>query len=97
MAARMELDPDTRMRLRSDRVTWKLAGDEVIALQLPSYEYLAVRDSGAEIWQRLTEPVTPTELAAWLADRYGIDADRAQDDVAAFLEQLRERDLLELA
>jgi hypothetical protein len=85
------------VRLRSGRVTWKLAGDEVIALQLPGYEYLAVRDSGAEVWQRLTEPVTPAELAAWRSERYCLDADRAQDDVAAFLEQLRERDLLELA
>lgn len=91
----MSLDPDIRVRLASDRVNWKQAGDEIIALHLQSSEYLAVRDSGTEIWQRLTEPTTVDELTAWLTEHYGIDPDRARGDVCAFVEQLRERDLLE--
>lgn len=97
MLWRVELDLDTRVRLRSDRVSWKQAGDEIIALELEGHEYLAVRDSGVELWQRLTEPVTAAELAAWLAEHYGIDADRARHDVNAFLGQLGERGLLETA
>ncbi len=93
----MELDLDTRVRLRSDRVTWKQAGNEIIALELEGHEYLAARDSGAELWQRLAEPVTAAELAAWLVHHYGIEAECARADVRAFLEQLRERGLLEPA
>lgn len=91
----MRIDLDTRLRLRSDRVTWKRAGDEVIALELEGHEYLAARDCAAELWQRLAEPVTGATLAVWLADHYGIDIERARDDVGAFLEQLGERGLLE--
>jgi hypothetical protein len=93
----MTLNLDTRLRLRADRVTWKRQGDEVIALELDGQEYLAARDSGAELWQRLTEPVTGADLAAWITDHYGIEAERAREDVTAFLQQLSERGLLEPA
>jgi hypothetical protein len=86
---------EPHLRLRADRVVWRLAGDEVIALELGRSEYLAVPGSGGELWQRLAEPVTAAQLATWLAERYALDAARARGDVDAFLADLVARDLVE--
>jgi len=88
------VDLATRLQLRADRVTWKRAGDEVIALELDGDEYLAARGSGAELWQRLAEPVTGAELAAWMTEHYGIDLERAEADVLVFLTEVSQRGLL---
>jgi hypothetical protein len=90
------VDLDTRMRLREDRVSWKRAGDEIIALELEGgNEYLAARGCAAQLWQRLAEPVTGMELATWVAGHYGVAIQRACADVRVFLAELSERGLLE--
>jgi hypothetical protein len=88
-------DAEIRWRLRPERVSWKRVGDEVVALDVRASEYVAVDGAGTELWARLASPVSAAELAIWMAEHYGIDVDRARQDVEVFLDELNARDLLE--
>ena len=85
------------MRLRAERVVWRRCGDEVIALDVACAEYLSFNRSGALLWEHLAACVSSDErtLAQLLIDAYGLDADRAYGDVAAFVSVMRDRAWLE--
>ena len=50
---------------------------------------------GRVLWERLVETATEAELSSALIERYGIDEERAEADVATFLADMRQRKLLE--
>ena len=83
------------MQLRHNDLTWHVAGDDIVVLDLEGSVYLKVNGSGRVLWELLAEPRTEAELQSALVERYGIDAPRAADDVAGFLAELRRRNLLE--
>lgn len=82
------------MQLRQDGVTWHVAGDDVVVLDLQGSVYLKVNGSGRVLWERLVEPCTEADLVALLVAEFGIDEDRAAADVTGFLTDLRARGLL---
>jgi hypothetical protein len=81
-------------RLRAEALDWLEADDEVIALDAVQSQYLATNPSGALLWRELGNGATRTQLAQVLADAYDIPLDRAEADVAAYLEALSEQNLL---
>ncbi|WP_372789511.1 PqqD family protein [Paraconexibacter sp.] len=83
------------MELRTQDVTWRRSGEEVVILDLRSSEYLALNASGALLWERLAQgSAEPDALNAVLVERYGIDPRTAENDVQAFVELLRTHDLV---
>jgi hypothetical protein len=82
------------MQLRQDRLTWHVAGDDVVVLDLKGSVYLKLNGSGRTLWERLAEGCDHTDLVSALVAEYGIDNDRATDDVDRFLADLRGRGLL---
>ncbi len=83
------------VQLRQADLTWQVAGDDVVILDLKGSVYLKLNGSARVLWERLVEPCTESELTATLVDRYGIDDERATADVATFLADLRQRGLLD--
>ena len=83
------------MQLRQEDLTWQIAGDDVVVLDLEGSVYLKLNGSGRVLWEALAEPRTEAELAAELVSRYGIDEGRAAADVATFVGDLRARRLLD--
>jgi hypothetical protein len=90
----MTIDDAGRLGLRSDNLTWREVGDEVVVLDLSSSTYLAVNGSGAVLWKALAEGASAGELQDTLMRQYDIEADTARRDVGAFLDDLRSRGLL---
>jgi hypothetical protein len=83
------------MQLRQAGLTWHVAGDDVVVLDLEGSVYLKLNGSGRTLWERLAESsCTEAELTAALVEEYGIDEHRAATDVAGFLAELRRRRLL---
>jgi hypothetical protein len=82
------------MELREAGLTWHVVGDDVVVLDLEKSTYLKLNGTAKLLWERLTTCSTEVELTALLVERFGIADERATDDVAAFLSDLRERDLL---
>lgn len=82
------------MQLREADLTWHIAGEEVVVLDLEGSVYLKLNGSGRLLWERLAEPCDVSSLTEALMAQYGIDEERARTDVESFLADLRERDLL---
>lgn len=83
------------MQLRQAALTWHVAGDEVVVLDLEGSVYLKLNGSGRVLWERLAASCDQAELTAALLDEYDVSEEQAATDVAAFLDQLRERELLD--
>jgi predicted anti-sigma-YlaC factor YlaD len=86
---------DGRIRLREDRLEWRAVGEEIVALDVSDSTYLAVGAVGAAMWPRLAEGTTLDELVTLVVGGFEVDEPAARRDIEAFLDQLRERDLLE--
>jgi hypothetical protein len=82
------------MQLRQDGLTWHVAGDDVVVLDLQGSVYLKLNGSGRVLWEHLVEPCTEADLVEALVETYGIDEARAAADVAGFITDLRARGLL---
>ncbi len=88
----------TKLRLRTEKLDWVKAGDEEIILDSDREQYLATNPTGALLWEALAEGADKAHLVGILLEHYDdLDPERAADDVDAFLEQLRELDLVEEA
>lgn len=82
------------LRLEPDAVQWHLVDGEVMGLDVSRREYFAVNESGSTLWSRLAEGATEHGLVDHLRREYGLPAGAATADVAAFLRELRARNLL---
>jgi len=83
------------MQLRRSGLTWHVAGDEVVVLDLEGSVYLKLNGSWRVLWERLAEPCTEADLVTSLREQYDVDEQRAATDVAGFLADMRRRDLLD--
>lgn len=83
------------MQLRQTDMTWHVAGEEVVVLDLSGSVYLKLNGSGRVLWERLAEGCTEDELAAALVETYEIDEELARRDVSDFLTDLQTRNLIE--
>ena len=90
--------PTTRsgqLRLRSTALQRREVEGEVIALDGVHSRYLAANGSAALLWHKLAVGTTLDQLVDCMIDTYGIDRDRAAEDVESFLAELDAEQLLE--
>jgi Coenzyme PQQ synthesis protein D (PqqD) len=83
------------MRLRQQDLTWHVAGDDIVVLDLEGSVYLKVNGTGRVLWELLADSRTEAELTAALVDSFTIEESRAAADVAAFVADLRRRGIVE--
>jgi Coenzyme PQQ synthesis protein D (PqqD) len=69
---------------------------ETLVLDPENDQYVRLNEAGAGLWQVLERPAQVQELSDALAREWGISAEQADRDVAAFLDSLAERGLVEL-
>ena len=82
------------MHLRQAGLTWHVAGDDVVVLDLERSVYLKLNGTARLLWERLAANSTDAELTAALIEAFDVDTDRAAADVRSFLAELERRDLL---
>jgi Coenzyme PQQ synthesis protein D (PqqD) len=68
--------------------------DGLVLLDIDGGLVLASNPIGARIWQLIEQQHTAADIARQLVDDYGIPAERAARDVAAFVAALVERGLV---
>jgi hypothetical protein len=83
------------VKLRQDGVHWREIDKEVVAVDVDSSTSLSTNGSGALLWLELAQGTTRDALIERLAQAYLIDSERAENDVDAFLADLRGQGLLE--
>lgn len=85
---------ETPLRLRPDRLDWRVIDDEIVMLDAEQSQYLATNASGTLLWQTLQHGATRTQLVELLVSRYAIAEEQARSDTDVFLAELRARDLI---
>ena len=95
MVAGPSLRPESVIA-RSDRAVHGELPEETVLVDLQTGRSLRLNSTGAWIWKRLERPAPVGELADELAETFGIDPDRASEDVRRFAGDLAGRGLLEV-
>lgn len=83
------------LRLRVGVSEWRRVDDEIVAVVLADQRFVSVNRTGAPLWEALAAGADVARLESLLVERHRITTARARADVAAFLADLRARDLLE--
>lgn len=81
-------------RINRESVSHELLNGEVIAIHLGTGIYYSLRGTAAEIWERLSTPVTLSALAEDMCASYPSATDRIGSDLGAFLERLQTENLV---
>lgn len=82
------------MRLRTSDISARTIGGETIVLDLPSSQYFAITGIGSRVFELLTEERTLDDLVAAILAEYEVDEAVARRDVEAFVDRLRQAQLL---
>jgi coenzyme PQQ synthesis protein D (PqqD) len=85
---------EQEIRLRREDLEWRELEGEIVVLDLRRSTYLAVNRVGALLWPRLLDGATHNDLVQTLVDDFGLASSEAESDVSAFLQDLREQELL---
>jgi len=83
-----------RYRLRKNGVSWRELDGQIVVLDLESSKYVTVSGAGAVIWEHLVPGASIDEIVDALVEVFDIDQATARADTEAFLEDLRQRNLL---
>jgi hypothetical protein len=82
------------LQLRIDAVEWEEVEDRVVAMDLRTSAFVTVNRTGARLWPALVEGTSVERLATALREAFGIERAQARRDAEAFVQGLRDRDLL---
>lgn len=84
------------MRLRREFIAWRELEGEGVLLDLRSSQYLSTNSVGTMMVGLLHDERTVDELVDAVATDYEVDRTVVARDVAVFLDQLKDNDLLEV-
>jgi hypothetical protein len=83
-----------RFRVNSPYVISETIQGETIIIHLTTGTYYSLQGSGAEVWESIAGSASAAEIAADLAERYGVDATGAEASVIALLNDLQAEELI---
>ena len=95
-SSRVTLTSDSRITLSRNQTSCDLAGEMAI-VNFDNGVYYGLDPMGARIWNLLREPSTIEELCDTLAAQYDVERATLESDVRAFVGELAEHGLVEMA
>ncbi len=82
------------MRLRSTDISARTISDETIVLSLSTSRYFTITGVGTRVFELLAEDTSLDELIGAIVEEYEVDPAIARRDIEAFLDRLRDAQLL---
>ena len=67
---------------------------EVVLLSVENGRYYKIDEIGSEVWNRIEQPTNIAEVCKQLMDEFDVTEAECQKDVLAFLEKLKEDNLI---
>ena len=76
---------------------WLEAGvnEEMLMMHAESGKFVSLNETGTYLWSRMDEARDEQELAADLHREFEVDETQARADVATWIEQMKEHDVIE--
>jgi hypothetical protein len=71
-------------------------GGEAVMLNMQSGVYYGTDDIGALVWNLLDEPRSVEAIRDTILEQYSVDADRCEQDLLAFLNEMEAAGLVEI-
>ena len=90
------INPQTTISRKEDVVVAELDGKTVM-MSLNNGEYYGLDEVATAIWNGVEQPVTVSELVSRLAKEYRVSLEQCQADVLEFLENLYNKQLIEIS
>jgi len=90
------ITPQTTISRKEDIVVAALDGKTVM-MSLNNGEYYGLDEVASAIWNGVEQPVTVSELVSRLAKEYKVSLEQCQADVLEFLENLYNKQLIEIS
>lgn len=91
----MKID-DATIVVRKDGPLTAAVDGEVVMFKPDVGSYFALAGVGTEIWELLADPRDVGTLCGLLLERFDVDEATCRSDVIAFVEQLRDADLVQI-
>jgi hypothetical protein len=89
----MPIEMDTCM-VRNEGLMTAPADDEIVILNLPADNYLALDEIGRRIWELLETPCQVDELCRKLSLEYAATSEQIATDVVPFLAELEKENMI---
>ena len=89
-----ETTADDRVKVREGAAVWREVEGETVLLALDTSMYIGLNRTGTELWPMMVRGTTYGAMTEHLMATFDVEARRAADDVAAFVERCRQRRLL---
>jgi len=86
-----------RYNIYDNNIISDVFGEEVVLVNLESGVYYSLRYSAAQIWIRLINQYSPTEIFADLIQIYRVDENDLMSDINLFFTQLLEDKIIKIA
>ena len=83
-----DIDLDTHVK-RAEGFRTAAVQNDLMMLNIEQSAYYSMDSIGAEIWSMLESPRSVRELAERLQQRYAVTPEQCQQDVLAFLQEMR--------
>jgi len=80
---------------KSGNILSDMDGEKVM-LSVQNGKYYNLGEIGGEIWERINESISVSELITRLVAEYEVERNECQEQVITFLEMLLNEDLIEL-
>jgi Coenzyme PQQ synthesis protein D (PqqD) len=90
-----ELSLETVVVRRAEPLTASVDG-ELVMLDPQRSHYFAIDSIGSRVWELLERPVAVEELCTTLEGEFDVAPETCRTDVLAFLEELRQAELLDV-
>jgi hypothetical protein len=91
-----DLTDDTILVASGDQVSSDL-GNETVLLQLRTKTYYGLPGVAGQVWEQLQEPVSVADLRQGLLDRYDVEPERCEKELADLLHQMLDAKLIKQA
>lgn len=78
----------------SPHVAWQRVGEEVIIIELKTGNTLGLNPTASQIWSEINDSSLEA-IAESIASTYELDLETATRDVAAFLDEMQQRGLVD--